>query len=92
MVDAACGRNISGDSVDRLPVHYECPAGMGAGYVGSKSGLAVCAECLVLDDGDIQAMCLGNGDDSDLAFALGKTIAKKSGRFGTLKTILSQIV
>jgi hypothetical protein len=80
-VDAACGLDISDDSVDRIPVHFECSTGVGAGDVGSESGLGVRSECMVLDDGHIQAFRLDDGADSHLAFTLGPEIEKA----GTMK-------
>ena len=92
MVDAASGRNISGDSVDRLPVYHECPAGMATESMGTRHQLVVRPEFMVLDRGDIQDVPMANGADGYLAHTLGAGTAKTDDRFGTLKTILSQIV
>jgi len=76
MVDAAGGRDISDDSMDRISRYYERTAGMGARFVVRTTRLGICSECLVLDDGHIQAIRLDDGDERNLAFALGAAVTQ----------------
>lgn len=78
MVDAACGRNISGNSVEGLFVNHECPAGMDARSMGTRHQLVVRPEYMVLDRVGIQDVHLAAGAGSHLADAVGAAVEERN--------------